>query len=407
MTVDSLTLALAIAAAVAFLVAAIFYRRARKTGRALDAAIRKIGIERPKRTSRMEALSGGLERLDGHIATAQRDRAQLISAMEDTSLGILTVTDGGNVTFLNGSAQRILGAKIGQPITEPRLKAVLDEVVVTRATATQEIEMDGAMRRVLRLEARPIDYGVESLGAVLYIEDLSEQRRVDAVRRDFISNVGHELKTPLGALSILADTIQETDDEAVRDKLAERLAAEASRMAVMVDGLLELSRVESTGAPAHPVPINILIPDAVGRVRLTAEEAGVDIVVGALPEVSVAGEKRQLVAAVAELIENAIRYSRYGEEEGSDRVWVRVAADEEWVAVDVQDQGIGIPESHLGRIFERFYRVDRDRPMGDAGTGIGLSIVRHVALNHGGEIAVSSEVGKGSTFTLRLPRWKG
>ena len=403
---DTITIALAAVGGAAVLVAALLVWRGRKTGHALDVALGKIGVERQRRTSRVDALAQGLDSLDRHITTAQRDRAQLVAAMGDAHIGILTVTDAGIVTFVNDAAHHFLGAKIGEQVAEARLKAVLDDVIVNRSITEQELELSGPMKRVLHLTVRPISLGVESLGAVLYIQDLSETRRVDAVRRDFVANVSHELKTPLGALSILAETIRETDDEAVRDKLAERLSSDASRMAGLVNDILELSRVESTGAPLHRVPLEILIPEAVGRVRFLAEEAGVDIMVGKLPQdTAVAGEKRQLVTAVTHMLENAIRFSQYSEEDASDKVWLRVQVDPNWVRVEVQDKGIGMPESHLGRIFERFYRIDRDRSSADTGSGLGLSIVRHVALNHGGEVAVSSEEGKGTTFTLRLPKW--
>ncbi len=405
-SVDTLVLASAGAAAALLVLAALLYFRVRRLSRVIDGATRRIGVDRPRRTSRPDALLAGLDRVDSYITQAERDRAQLLSAIESAEIGIMTVDDAGVVTFVNAVGQRYLGARHGEAVAEVRLREVLDQVSATREPANQDLEIYTPVRRVLRLRAVPVERGVESLGAVLFVEDLTEQRRVDAVRRDFVANVGHELKTPLGALAILAETIGETDDPEVRTRLAGRLSGEAQRMATLIEDLLDLSQVESYGAPPEPVPVSLILSEAAGQVRLAAEESGVPIVVEPAPDgVAVVGDRRQLVSALSNLIANAVRFTAVKEEDDPGAVRVRAEDDGEWVALAVEDAGIGIPESHLDRIFERFYRVERARSRDTGGTGLGLSIVRHVALNHGGEIAVTSEEGKGSTFVLRLPRW--
>ncbi len=402
---DDLTLVAAVAAGLFFLVALILYQRQRRLRATLIVAARRIGAKGTRKRPRpVDDLAAGLDQVEGYIAHAQRDRAQLLGALEAADVGIMVVNDAGLVTFVNDVAQRYLGARHGEAVAEVRLRDVLEEVIVNRSPASQELDLYTPVRRVLRLRAVPIEHGVESLGAALFIQDLTDQRRLDAIRRDFVANVGHELKTPLGALSVLADTLADTDDADVRDKLAERLTRESQRMAGLVDDLLGLAEVESFGAPTEPVGIEMVVQEAVAQIKAAAEESNVEIVAEPVPEQTVvAGDRRQLVSAVHNLLDNAVKYSD-PVDESTPKVWVRVLADQAWVSIEVEDQGVGIPRTHMDRIFERFYRVDRGRGQGRAGTGLGLSIVRHVALNHRGEVAVSSEEGKGSTFVLRLPR---
>ncbi len=403
---DGFTLFLAVVAGCALVAAYFLYRRLRRLGEAIDGATRRIGVDRPKRAKRQEALGNALDRVDGYVTQAERDRTQLLAAIESAGVGIMAVDDDGVVTFVNEMGQRYLGARHGEAVAEARLRDVLDEVTVSREPATQELELYTPVRRVLRLRAVPVEHGVESLGAVLFIEDLTEQRRVDAVRRDFVANVGHELKTPLGALSILAETIGETEDAAVRQRLADKLSGEASRMAKLIEDLLDLARVESYGVPPEAVPAAAVLNEAMAQVRFPAEELGVKLVVERAPDgVAVTGDRRQLVSAVANLLDNAIKFTAAKGEDAGGTVRVAARAEDGFVSITVEDDGIGVPEAHLDRIFERFYRVDRARSRDGGGTGLGLSIVRHVVLNHGGEIAVTSEEGQGSTFTLRLPQW--
>ncbi len=403
---DGPTLALVGAAGVLALAVLYLYSRSRKLADAIDGATRRIGVERPKRTTRPDALVAGLDRVDSYITQAERDRTQLLAAMEAAGVGIMATDDGGVVSFVNEMGQRYLGARHGEAVAEARLREVLDEVSVSREPATQELDIYTPVRRVLRLRAVPVEHGAQSLGAVLFIEDLTEQRRVDTIRRDFVANVGHELKTPLGALSILAETIADTDDAAVRGRLSGKLSEEAKRMAKLVDDLLDLSQVESYGVPPEPVAAHAIVAEALGQVQFAADEHRVKVVVDPIDNgYAVTGDKRQLVTAISNLLDNAIKYTAAKGEDAGGTVRVRAGADGEFVELSVEDDGVGIPEAHLGRIFERFYRVDRGRGRDSGGTGLGLSIVRHVVLNHGGEIAVTSEEGSGTTFTLRLPRW--
>jgi len=232
------------------------------------------------------------------------------------------------------------------------------------------------------------------------IEDVSERRRVDAVRTDFVANISHELKTPVGALALLADTMADEDDIGVVHRVAARMIDEAHRVARTIDDLLELSRIELGEEPVRDV-VDVLdvVDGAVDRSRGIAETRATVIEVLEAPAgVRVLGDRRQLVSALGNLVENAVKYSEVGAS-----VQVRVRVEGEWVELMVADHGIGIPLQDHDRIFERFYRVDKGRSRDTGGTGLGLAIVRHVATNHRGEVLLSSQEGEGSTFVLRIP----
>ena len=236
---------------------------------------------------------------------------------------------------------------------------------------------------------------------VVLVEDLSDERRVDAVRRDFVANVSHELKTPVGALSLLAEAIMSASDdsEAVR-RFAERMMLESARLASLINDIIDLSRLQGDDPLAHAevLEVDALVAQAVEEVRTLATSRRIEIVVSGDPAARMLGDRHQILMALRNLLTNAITYS-----EPETRIAVTARAGESVVEIDVKDQGIGIPSHDLDRIFERFYRVDQARSRGTGGTGLGLALVKHVCENHGGEVRVWSEVGVGSTFTLRLP----
>jgi len=237
-------------------------------------------------------------------------------------------------------------------------------------------------------------------GAVALVEDVSERRRIDAVRTDFVANISHELKTPVGAIAVLADAlVEETDAEVIRRMVA-RMLAEAERAARTIDDLLELSEIE-LGGSADPQPLAAadLFVAACERIAQAAEQRGVSVITESVDSGTViSGDQRQIVSALANLVDNSVKYSESGGE-----VRLRARRDGHWVELEVADRGLGIPAREIDRIFERFYRVDKARSRGTGGTGLGLAIVRHVVTNHGGEVRVRSSEGEGSTFTLRLP----
>ncbi len=249
----------------------------------------------------------------------------------------------------------------------------------------------------LRLRVAPL--GPDTV--LVLAEDLTEASRVDAVRRDFVANVSHELKTPIGALSLLAEAVLSSaeEPEAVRH-FAGRMEAEAGRLSALVGDLIDLSRLQGEDPlkDAEPVSVDAVIAEAVDAARLLAQTAQIEVVVGGTKGLEVLGVEGHLVTALRNLLTNAISYSPRG-----TRVAVASRVANNVVEISVTDQGMGIPENELHRVFERFYRVDQARSRVTGGTGLGLSIVKHVAENHGGEVGVWSVLGEGSTFTLRLP----
>lgn len=249
----------------------------------------------------------------------------------------------------------------------------------------------------LRVQVAPLSPGL----LVVLVTDLSDERRVDAVRRDFVANVSHELKTPVGALSLLAEAVlSAADDPDEVRRFAGRMQVEAQRLTHLVNDIIDLSRLQGDDPLSHASDVDIdgVVREAVDDLRTLCSAHQIEIVVGAPSGARVLGERKQILMALRNLLTNALAYSP-----PHTRVSVTVATHDGIVDVSVKDQGIGIASHDLDRVFERFYRVDPARSRGTGGTGLGLAIVKHVCLNHGGECTVWSEVGVGSTFTLRLP----
>jgi two-component system sensor histidine kinase SenX3 len=236
---------------------------------------------------------------------------------------------------------------------------------------------------------------------LVLVEDRTHAHRVDEVRRDFVANVSHELKTPVGALMLLAEAVHDASDdpEAVR-RFAQRMQAEGARLTRLVQEIIDLSRLQYDDPVDSPEPVVIdrVVAAALDRSRVDAEAKHIRLASGGAHDLQVLGSEPQLVIALGNLVENAVAYSP-----DHTRVAVGVRRSEDVVEISVTDQGIGIPEAEIDRIFERFYRVDPARSRATGGTGLGLSIVKHIAASHGGEVSVWSVQGTGSTFTLRLP----
>ncbi len=269
---------------------------------------------------------------------------------------------------------------------------------------TREISLRSTRLRGTELHVRVNVIPLPDRHVALLVEDVTEARRVDAVRRDFVANVSHEIKTPVGALRLLAEAALESieDPESAEQTrhFLERISRESARLGRLVSELLDLSRLQ--GAEARPVPTPVRLDDVVGealdRVWSHAEAKNIGVVRGPASGAVIPGVEPQLVTAVANLLDNAINYSPDG-----TRVAVAVRRRDEGWELTVSDQGLGIPEDDLDRVFERFYRVDPARSRATGGTGLGLAIVKHIVRNHGGEVRVWSSPGAGSTFTVLLP----
>jgi two-component system sensor histidine kinase SenX3 len=281
---------------------------------------------------------------------------------------------------------------------------------------TAKVRRDGViLERQLELPRGPLGQGtivVQVRAAVIteeYIlllaDDRTEFTRTEEVRNDFVANVSHELKTPVGAISLLAEALESSadDPEAVK-RFAKRMHKESTRLAALVQDIIELSRLQGADVAqqGRPVDINTVVSEAVDRSQLPAESKNIQLVVGGHADARVYGDQDLLVTALRNLIDNAIRYSPE-----NTKVGIGIRAKDGLVAVSVTDQGEGLSPEDQERVFERFYRVDAARSRHTGGTGLGLSIVKHVISNHGGEVTLWSQPGQGSTFTIRLPEMEG
>lgn len=316
----------------------------------------------------------------------------------------LVVAPDGSVLRASSRAAALGLVNRGQ-VTVPDISHLISRVAGDGNAREQEMRVRRPPlgRELLELRVRVAPLGT---GAILVvIDDLAEERRVDAVRRDFVANVSHELKTPVGALSLLAEAVLMAADDVDQVRhFAERMQVEAARLSSLIQDVIDLSRLQGDDPMTHAevVDIDDLISRAVDDVRTPATRQRIEIISGDPTQVAVLGDPSQLLTAVRNLLINAISYSPE-----DTRVSVFGRVNGAIVEISVKDQGIGIPTNDLDRIFERFYRVDTGRSRSTGGTGLGLAIVKHVCQNHGGECTVWSEVGVGSTFTIRLPIYQG
>jgi two-component system sensor histidine kinase SenX3 len=368
-------------------------------------------LRRPPRSSRIEGVNEADVAGDGRVTNGDGGdsnhagepgrlmASQLRAALDLVEEGVIVCDERGEITFRNATAESHLGVTSNAILADQAIREAL-QLALQGETPERTLELISPAQRRLVIRAFPLTGSSHPPGAVAIVQDASDRHRVEAIRRDFVANVSHELKTPVGALSLLAETLDGEDDPEVVDRLAKRVAAEAERLGRIIDDLLDLSRIEANEAPRREmVPLTIIVGQAVELLRSVAASSDVQLEVDEPPRhLAVPGDRRDLVSAVSNLVDNGIKYSERG-----SLVQVRLCAEADAVEIAVIDQGVGIPARDLERIFERFYRVDRARSRLTGGTGLGLSIVRHVAVNHSGSVRVESREGEGSTFTLRLP----
>jgi two-component system, OmpR family, sensor histidine kinase SenX3 len=380
----TLVVVLAVALAVVSAVALLERRRAH----ADSAAVR-----------RTSAVSRAIEQ--PAISSDER----LAAALSTITQGVVVADAAGDTIFENDFAAGFLRGRHGDAVVGHTIERLLAEALAGRI-GEEELHLYGPPRRTVLLNCQPITGDDGALvGAVALIDDVTEQERIDAMRRDFVANISHELRTPVGAMSLLAETLIGEDDPEVVEHLAARILTEATRVTRTIEDLLELSRIEhGLDQDREAVSIQRVVAEAVDAVRAAADQRRVDV--GSVqPDqpLLVLGDRRQLRTAIYNLLDNAVKYVG----EGDGVVSVRSRQRDDLIEIQVQDNGIGIPRRDLDRIFERFYRVDRGRSRTSGGTGLGLSIVRHVVANHGGRISVDSVEGEGSTFQIELPAVAG
>jgi two-component system sensor histidine kinase SenX3 len=302
------------------------------------------------------------------------------------------------------SSARTLGLVRGSRIAVPELLQLVRGVRRDQSLHTVDLQISRGARASSAHFAVRIAPLEDDLILVL-ADDQTSPRRIEETRRDFVANVSHELKTPIGAISLLAEAVEDAadDPDAVR-RFASRMGVESARLTDLVGQIIELSRLQADNPLANPevVDIDQVISDAVDRRQVDAEQHQVTLTIAGASGTQVLGNARQLGVAVGNLVENGVVYSDPGA-----RVvvaaHVQARSDDDYVEITVSDNGIGIAPAEVERIFERFYRVDYARSRANGGTGLGLSIVKHVAASHGGDVSVWSQPGHGSTFTIKIP----
>jgi len=325
----------------------------------------------------------------------------LLKTLQSLESESLIIIPGEQILFQSPGITNFAIVK-DERITSEDLMALIRVARRTNETHRSRIEIArgpiGAGKREFEVSVSPLnDEGM----VLVLISDQSEARRIDAVRRDFVANVSHELKTPIGALGLLSEAILGAKDQPdAVVKFASRMQMEAKRLTDLVQEIIDLSRLQSSDPlqKAFDVEASDVVREAVAQSAFSAESRKITVEIGEIEDATVIGDRDQLIMAVLNLVENAINYSPE-----NTKVSVVVKVKKELLEISVTDQGIGIAEGELARVFERFYRVDPARSRMTGGTGLGLSIVKHVALNHGGDIKVWSKEGVGSTFTLQLP----
>lgn len=372
-------------------------QRERKILKKLHRTLETAGDTRSQPTS----VDAALDRLANTVHSDVSDEMprRIVVAFNALSTGAVLVDADGVELLRNTQAQPYADGRHGDALIEKVLQGRLHDALIGEVT-DEELRLHGPPERVLLIVGSPLIEGGELLGAVVLVDDISEQQRLDQVRRDFVANVSHELRTPVGAMSLLAETLEGETDNNIIATFLDRIQFESSRLGRLVDDLLDLSRIEA-GAGAQPseVHLAVIVEEGAAAVRAAAEDKNISLTLDLQQVPAILGDPAQLSSAVTNLFTNAIKYTDDG-----GTVSGRVIRHGHEIAIVIEDSGVGIPPRDIHRVFERFYRVDRGRAAKTGGTGLGLSIVRNVAVNHGGRVELTSQEGVGSTFSMILPR---
>ena len=377
---EPVAIVVAVIAAVAAVAAVAGWRRSARVARTWEE--RALAAEAIGREQQLDALED------------RKVRDLTLSTMHE---GVLLIDSAARVAFANDAISRHL------PSAPPTLDTILPFSLRTAIQDSRErrepsavLVETGVPTRWLRGTITPAADGA----TLVVIRDVTQQRQLESVRRDFVANASHELKTPAATIQAAAETLRRAaeDDPAAVPRFAQQLEREAVRLSRIVADLLDLSRLESGSSLDDLVSLGSAAREERQRLEEAADAAGVTLEIEADGERPIRGSQQDLALLVRNLVDNAIRYSHEG-----GQVRVEIGSDDREVTLRVKDTGIGIPSKDIPRVFERFYRVDRARSRETGGTGLGLAIVKHVVENHGGTIEVDSELGRGTTFTIRFP----
>ena len=361
--------------------------------------IKKIQAKKVSIAQENVELQLAIDRLNQQINDAHLSFRRGQAALDSLTIGVVTTDERGSVCLTNDIGQTYLEGRRADALVAKALSEALS-IANNGVEAKKTVTLTGPPSKVIEVKAIPISEPALSIGAVALIEDQTAAARIDRVRRDFIANLTHELRTPIAAIGLLAETLRGEEEQVVLDSLTQKIVNETDRVDQIIDDLLELSRVELDGSPRRePVDVRLLLGSVEDQYRFKANSKNIQIEkTDTEAGLKLMGDAGQLNRALSNLVDNSIKYS-----DENSIIHLIAVRGPTYIDLVVRDQGIGIPKADLDRIFERFYRVDKARSRATGGTGLGLSIVRHVAVNHGGEILLHSREGEGSKFTIRLP----
>jgi len=325
------------------------------------------------------------------------------SALIDVIATAGVIVDYSDTVVRSSASSTALGIVRKNAIVNRDVRRIVEETRKQGRSLNVELELPATGRkRYLLFSLKTVI--ASNRNVVILLDDMTESRRIENERRDFLANISHELKTPIGAIGLLAEALMDaTDDPALIKKFSASLRTESQRLGQLVQGIIQLSRVQTVDVLAEAIPVRVsdLVAEALDRCSVLANSKNIEFIPRCPDAIWVGGDVELLTVALKNLIDNAIHYSEKG-----TSVNVDVSATKSMVRVSVKDRGVGIPAEDLERVFERFYRVDPSRSRVTGGTGLGLSIVKHIARGHGGQVDVESVVGSGSTFTIALPRFE-
>lgn len=327
---------------------------------------------------------------------------KLEAILKSMDSGVIAVDRSHRVIMINPYAKKIFGINkdiIGENLMNNIRNFELDDIFDSTKEDSREMKILWPKERILRIRTADIINDDEKIGTVAVVQDITDVRKLENMRSQFVANVSHELKTPLTSIKGFAETLKYVDDPINKEKFLNIIEDEANRLTRLINDILTLSHIENNieGKKAE-FKVDNIIKDVYNLMKNTAEKKNIEIVIGEESNSSLIGDSDRFKQMLINLVDNGIKYS-----DTNDKIVIRTRCDNEDCFISIEDNGVGIPKEHLPRLFERFYRVDKARSRGQGGTGLGLAIVKHIVVGFNGTIQVESEIGKGSKFTVKIP----